>query len=86
MQKSRTQIKEIVIPELEPFVGKTTHNHWSDHETEVLRRYYNRVPVKQLAEYLRRSIASVQCKARMEGVQGEERIQENYNNATKFKM
>lgn len=65
---------EIIIPELEALIRPT--KDWTDKEDAILKRYYRKVPVKQLAEALNRECGkartghAVQCRAQVLGVTG----------------
>lgn len=53
----------IKIPELEEYVGMRDRMPWTGEEEAVLRSYYGRIPTSKLAEYLNRTLSSVQNKA-----------------------
>jgi len=36
---------------------------WSEREIEVLKEYYGKIPTRDLARVLRRSVDAIQCKA-----------------------
>jgi predicted Zn-dependent protease len=58
----------LIIPELEEIAKNDPgYRLWSDHEVRILRSYYGRIPTRKLAEYLNRTVGSVQIKARMLG-------------------
>lgn len=56
------------IPELEELVGTNPYRPWTGEEESVIRAYYGRVPTKRLAEYLDRTLSSVQNKAQRMGL------------------
>jgi hypothetical protein len=56
-------------PELEKLVG-TARIPWSEHETELIKRYYGKVPNKALVEKLGRTLNSITAKAYSMGIMG----------------
>jgi len=68
-------IQKIVIPEFEEYIRKFGPNRykiWSEQEELVLREYYGIVPTSVLAQYLDRSVKSVQNKAAALGINSRE--------------
>ena len=54
---------KVVIPELEKLLGHGVRQDWSSGDTEILKRYYGKVPVRALAKILGRTVNAVHCKA-----------------------
>lgn len=64
----------LIIPELEALVGNVNYRHWTERDEDILRRYFGRVPVEDLAKFLGRSKQSVQNKGyRIDGGGGRRR-------------
>lgn len=62
-------IEDLTIPELEEAPAYSTRNRkWTDHEIEVLRKYYKRKNTAALAKYLNRSENAVDQKASILGL------------------
>jgi hypothetical protein len=61
---------EVIIPELEKIIeqnqcNKTAGHYWKISEENLLRRYYGRVNVSEIATYLPgRTLHAISCKAR----------------------
>ena len=62
-QNGKEKIDTIIVPELEKLIGSARNKAWSEYEVKVLSKYYSLdVPVKDIAQYLKRTIVSVQKK------------------------
>lgn len=55
---------EIVIPELEEAACRyQPRQSWTEKEVAVMKKYYGRVPITQLAAYLHRSVNAIHNRA-----------------------
>lgn len=51
--KKSTQLRTILIPELEEAMAKqVVPREWTPREIAILKRYYNRVPLRVLKDHL----------------------------------
>lgn len=68
-------IEEIIIPELEEYLNTSWESHkaWSFKEIAQIERYYGKVPTKELAKIMKRTVSSIQCKASLLGIKYDER-------------
>lgn len=62
----KAKMTTVCIPELEE--APMSYRFWAEHEIEILNEYYGRADVRKIAEYLDRTISSVQNKARNLGL------------------
>ncbi len=67
----RYKEEEIIIPELED-APDTDYRQWSQKEEAILRRYYGKKRVADIAKYLNRSITSINGKANRMGLRNRE--------------
>ena len=67
---SKSKVEEIVIPELEKFIGTAEYRKaWSEKDIAILTKYYQAdVPLNQIAKYLKRSFAAVKAKVGVLGL------------------
>lgn len=57
-------MNEIIIPELEQAAENyRPRGQWSDREIAILKRYYGRVPITKLRDYVHHSIDACHRKA-----------------------
>ena len=59
-------VKEFVIPELEE--STPSRQYWTAEEDSILRSYYGKAKNREIADYLKRSLRSVENRARILGL------------------
>lgn len=59
-------VKEFVIPELEE--STTSRHYWTAEEDSILRSYYGKANVRDIAKHLKRTLRSVENRARILGL------------------
>jgi len=68
---------EIIIPELEEaarnYIPK--YRSWTEKEIAIVKKYYGKVPIGQLAKHLKRSIYSIQQTAAAHGISAKQQEQ-----------
>lgn len=55
-------VGDVIVPELEKLIGVGMKSPWNEHDESVLRRYYGKVSIPNIAKALQRSPASIRCK------------------------
>jgi hypothetical protein len=56
-------VGDVIVPELEKLIGIGLKAPWNEHDESVLRRYFGKVAVSNIAKTLNRSLPGVNSKA-----------------------